>query len=103
MQNQLKETSDNILIPKPLIDPYQVVKELNEAAAAKQHKFFRVFNTRSNKDVHTLHRGTISFLYRDPSFIEVVNTQKVIEVLFKMNDLIKRSNFLDYEIIPEEL
>ena len=98
---QSAEKRNEILIPKQLIDPHRILTELNKAAKASKHKVFRIFNIRTGKDVFVLHKGINKFLFRDPKYIEPINVIVATRLLYRMNDLIKNSNYLDFEIISE--
>jgi len=97
------ELANQIIKPSKLLNPYQIIKILNEAAAADEHKYLRIYNKRSNKNVYLLHKGTKKFLFRDPKYIEVLSTQQAAEVLFRINKLIKESKYLDFEINYENV
>ena len=97
------QLTEKILIPKPLIDPYSILDQLNKSALSGEYKYFRIFNTRSGKDVYLLHRAKTAFLFRDPKFISCLNTEQTIELLYKLNSKLKDSRYLDFEIIPEDL
>ena len=102
MKELKRLTSDNILIPKPLIDPYSLLRQLNETKKDINRKYLRIFNKRSGRNEYTLNLGTNKYLVRDPKYIHVIDYEQAIQLLFKMNNLIKESNFLDFEISYED-
>ena len=89
-------------VNKPVIIPTEVLDQIDQAAITGQRVFLRIFNTRTGKDSFLLYKGTRKYLFRDPKFIEVINRQKAIILLYRLNDVIKASNYLDFNIAREE-
>ena len=100
---KMQQIQTQILIPKLLIDPVSAVNEINEAAARNEHAILRIFYTRSKKNVFTLQKGSSKFLFRDPKFISCIQKDEAINLLFRLNEKIRTSRFLDFEIISEQL
>lgn len=83
------------------IDPRETLGIISRAAKENNHVYFRVFNVRSNKDHYVMHKGTHSFLFRDPNTITVMDWVTAEKTLEYLDEVVKRSNYLDFEIIPE--
>lgn len=94
------QTVSNIKRPKQLIDPVNTINRIEAAAEKNEHIYLRVFNIRTNKNHFCLHKGR-SYLFRDPYYIETLNKNQAISLLFRLNDKIRNSRFLSYEIKPE--
>ena len=86
---------------KPAIDPAKVLNELDQAKKEGRNKFFRVFNTRSNKTVFSLNNGTSNYLFRDPNYIELLKRKEATKILFRLNEKIRTSNYLSFELKRE--
>ena len=52
---------------KEPIDPATILYRIDAAAKKGKFVYFRIFNTRTNKESFALHKGIHSYLFRDPA------------------------------------
>ena len=89
-------------VNKPVINPVEVLDRIDKAAMTNKRVYLRIFNVRTGKDSFLLHKGTRKYLFRDPKYIEVIRRETAINLLYRLNETINKSNYLDFEIREEE-